>query len=117
MLQNTPDGLLATSWHFTLGLGNLLNEGIRSYIQVSYDFIQDSNRKLVLTGPPSPFPLFLFPHLIDTIRIWYLWKVIFKLHLGLVVTSCTHHFPPTTSSFPRTPPPTHLSTLSPLYPI
>src|SRR5260370_42488074 len=59
---------------------------MRGYNQVSYDFIQDSNRKPVLTGPPSPFSLFLLPHLMDTIRIWYLWKGIFKDYLGVVVT-------------------------------
>src|SRR5260370_6027297 len=100
MLQNTPDGLLATSWHFTLGLGNLLNEGIRSYIQVSYDFIQDSIRKLVLTGPPSPFPLFLIPYLMDTPRVWYRWKGIFKDYLGVSVTWRTDHFPRATSALP-----------------
>src|SRR5260370_39927158 len=61
-----------------LGLGNLLNEGIRSYIQVSYDFIQDSIRKLVLMEPPSPFPLFLIPYLMDTPRVWYRWKGILR---------------------------------------
>src|SRR6266850_3782139 len=44
-----------------LGPGNLLNEGIRSYIQVSYDFIQDSNRKPVLTGPPFTISLISHP--------------------------------------------------------
>src|SRR5260370_14631644 len=108
MLQNTPDGLLATSWHFTLGPGNLLNEGIQSYIQVSYDFIQDSIRKPVLTGPPSPFFLFLLPHLMDTLRIWYLWKGIFKLHLGVVVSWRTDHSPRNTSAFTGTRPLTNI---------
>src|SRR6266478_7760253 len=116
MLQNTPYGFLATSWHFTLGPGNLLNEGIQSYIQVSYDFIQDSNRKPVLTGPPSPFSLFLLPHLTDTLRIWYLWKGIFKLHLGVVVTWRTDHLPWNTSASTGTRPPTHIVNISPLYP-
>src|SRR5260370_39158297 len=108
MLQNTPYGFLATSWHFTLGPGNLLNEGIRSYIQVSYDFIQDSNRKSVLTGPPSLFSLFLLPHLMDTLRIWYLWKGIFKLHLGVVVSWRADHFPRNTSAFTGTWPLTNI---------
>src|SRR5260370_23873203 len=99
-----------------LGPGNLLNEGIRSYIQVSYDFIQDSNRKPVLTGSPSPFPLFLLPHLMDNLRIWYLWKGIFKLHLGVVVTWRTDHFPWNTSAFTGTRPPIHIVNISPLYP-
>src|SRR5258708_16798182 len=116
MVQNTPDGFLETSEHFTLCLGNLLNEGIRSYIQVSYDFIQDSNRKPVLTGPPSLFSLFLLPHLMDTLRIWYLWKGIFKLHLSVVVTWRTDHFPWNTSAFTGTWPPTHIVNISPLYP-
>src|SRR5260370_4852032 len=111
MLQNTPYGFLATSWHFTLGLGNLLNEGIRSYIQVSYDFIQDSNRKLVLMGPPSPFPLFLIPYLIDTPHVWYRWKGIFKdyLYLGVRVTWHMDHFPQATSAFTRSWRPTHIA--------
>src|SRR5260370_10878570 len=116
MLQNTPYGFLATSQHFTLGPGNLLNEGIRSYIQVSYDFIQDSNRKPVLMGPPSPFTLFLLPHLMNILRIWYLWKGIFKLHLGVVVTWRTDHFPWNTSAFTGTWPLTHIVNISPLYP-
>src|SRR5260370_40672496 len=116
MLQNTPYGFLATSWHFTLGLGNLLNEGIRSYIQVSYDFIQDFNRKPVLMGPPSPFPLFLLPHLMDTLLVWYRWIGIFKGHLGVVVMWRTDHFPRTTSAFTGTWPPTHIVNISPLYP-
>src|SRR5260370_14419798 len=99
-----------------LGPGNLFNEVIRSYIQVSYDFIQDSNRKPVLTGPPSPFPLFLLPHLMDTPRVWYRWKGIFKDHLGVVVMWCTDHFPRTTSAFTGTRPPTHIVNISPLYP-
>src|SRR5258708_8269244 len=82
-----------------LGPGNLFNEGIRSYIQVSYDFIQDSIRKPVLTGPPSLFSLFLFPHLMDTLRIWYLWKGIFKLHLVVLVSWRPNHFPPKTPAF------------------
>src|SRR5260370_536994 len=112
MLQNTPYGFLATSWHFTLGLGNLLNEGIRSYIQVSYDFIQDSNRKPVLTGPPSPFPLFLIPYLMDTPRVWYRWKGIFKDYLGVRVTCRADDFPPATSAFTRSWPPPHIVHLS-----
>src|SRR5258708_8309847 len=108
MVQNTPDGFLETSEHFTLCLGNLLNEGIRSYIQVSYDFIQDSIRKPVLTGPPSLFSLFLFPHLMDTLRIWYLWKGIFKLHLGVVVSWRVDHFSRNTSAFTGTRPLTHI---------
>src|SRR6266478_2261538 len=116
MLQNTPYGFLATSWHFTSGPGHLFNEGIRSYIQVSYDFIQDSNRKPVLTGPPSPFPLFLLPHLMDTPRVWYLWKGIFKDYLGVAVSWRTDHFPRTTSAFTGTRPPTHIVNISPLYP-
>src|SRR5260370_3338115 len=91
-----------------LGPGNLLNEGIRRYIQVSYDFIQDSNRKPVLMAPPSPFPLFLLPHLMDTLRIWYLWKGIFKLHLGVVVSWRTDHFPRNTSAFTGTRPLTNI---------
>src|SRR5260370_10161014 len=90
-----------------LGPENLLNEGIRSYIQVSYDFIQDSIRKPVLMGPPSLFSLFL-PHLMDTLRIWYLWKGIFKLHLDVVVSWRTDHFPRNTSAFTRTRPLTHI---------
>src|SRR5260370_22640490 len=108
MLQNTPYGFLATSYHFTLGPGNLLNEGIRSYIQVLYDFIQDSIRKLVLTGPPSLFSLFLLPHLMDTLRIWYRWKGIFKLHLDVVVSWRADHFLRNTSAFTRTWPLTHI---------
>src|SRR5260370_33162609 len=115
MLQNTPYGFLATLQHFTLGPGNLLNEGIRSYIQVSYDFIQDSNRKPVLTGPPSPFPLFLLPHLMGILRIWYRWKGIFKLHLGVVVTWSADHFPWNTSAFTGTRPPTHIINISTPY--
>src|SRR6266850_1317284 len=91
-----------------LGPGNLLNEGIRRYIQVSYDFIQDSNRKPVLTGSPSPFPLFLLPHLMNTLRLWYLWKGIFKLHLGVVVSWRADHFPRNTSAFTGTWPLTHI---------
>src|SRR6266478_4113684 len=116
MLQNTPYGFLATSSHFTLGPGNLLNEGIRSYIQVSYDFIQDSIRKLVLMGPPSPFPLFLIPYLMDTPRVWYRWKGIFKEYFGVRVTWRADHFPPVTSAFTRSRPPTHIVNISPLYP-
>src|SRR5260370_39920163 len=91
-----------------LGPGNLLNEGIRSYIQVSYDFIQDSNRKPVLTGPPSLFSLFLLPHLINTLRIWYRWKGIFKLHLGVVLSWRTDYFPRNTLTFTGTWPLTHI---------
>src|SRR5260370_24982526 len=91
-----------------LGLGNLLNEGIRSYIQVSYDFIQDSIRKPVLMGPPSLFSLFLLPYLMDTLRIWYIWKGIFKLHLGVAVSWHTDHFPRNTSAFTWTWPLTHI---------
>src|SRR5260370_40093414 len=108
MLQNTPYGFLVTSQHFKLGPGNLLNEGIRSYIQVSYDFIQDSNRKPVLMAPPSPFPLFLLPHLKNTLRIWYLWKGIFKLHLDVVVSWRADHFPRNTSAFTGTRPLTNI---------
>src|SRR6266478_6633645 len=108
MLQNTPYGFLATSQHFTLGPGNLLNEGIRSYIQVSYDFIQDSNGKPVLTGPPSLFSLFLLPHLMDTLRIWYIWKGIFNLHLVVVVSWRTDHFPRNTLAFTGTRPLTNI---------
>src|SRR5260370_7715177 len=115
MLQNTPYGFLATSWHFTLGLGNLLNEGIRSYIQVSYDFIQDSNRKLVLMGPPSPFPLFLIPYLMDTPCVWYQWKGIFKDYLDVRVTWRTDHFPRAISAFTSSTPPNQLFHISPLY--
>src|SRR5260370_2560570 len=91
-----------------LGPENLLNEGIQSYIQVSYDFIQDSNRKPVLMGPPSLFSLFLLPHLMDTLRIWYLWKGICKLHLGVVVSWRADHFPGNTSAFTGTWPLTHI---------
>src|SRR5260370_14488692 len=90
---DAPDGFLATSWHFMLGLGNLLNDGIRSYIQVSYDFIQDFIRKPVLTGSPSPFPLFLIPYLMDIPRVWYRWKCIFKDYLSVRVTWRADHFP------------------------
>src|SRR5258708_23664677 len=106
MLQNTPDGLLATSYHLTYGLGILLNEGIRSYIQVSYDFIQDSIRKPVLMEPPSPFPLFLIPYLMDTPRVWYQWKGIFKDNLCVRVTWRADHFPRATSVFTGSRPPT-----------
>src|SRR5260370_1490691 len=82
--------------------------GIRSYIQVSYDFIQDSIRKPVLMGPPSLFFLLLLPHLMDTLRIWYLWKGIFKLHLGVIVSWRTDHFPRNTSAFTRTQPLSHI---------
>src|SRR5260370_3879875 len=116
MLQNTPYGFLATSQHFTLGPGNLLNEGIRSYIQVSYDFIQDSNRKPVLTGPTSPFSLFLLPHLMDILRIWYLWKGIFKLHLGVVVSWHADHFPRNTSAFTGTRPLTNIINIPAFHP-
>src|SRR5260370_40656332 len=116
MLQNTPDDFLVTSWDFKLGLGDLLNEGIRIYIQVSYDFIQDSNRKLVLTGPPSPFPLFLIPFLMDTPRVWYRWKGIFKDYLGVRVTWRTDYFPRVTEAFTGSRPPTHIVNISPLYP-
>src|SRR5260370_28723720 len=115
MLQNTPYGFLATSYHFKLGPGNLLNEGIRSYIQVSYDFIQDSIRKPVLMGPPSLFSLFLLPHLMDILHIWYLWKGIFKLHLGVVVSWRTDHFPRNTSAFIGTRPLTHIINISALH--
>src|SRR6266481_5367215 len=91
-----------------LGPGNLLNEGIRSYIQVSYDSIQDSIRKPVLTGPPSLFSLFLLPHLMDTLRIWYRWKGIFKLHLGVVVSWRADHFPRNTLALTGTRPLTHI---------
>src|SRR5260370_41744931 len=116
MLQNTPYGFLATSYHFTLGPGNLLNEGIRSYIQVSYDFIQDSIRKLVLTGPPSLFSLFLLPHLTNTLRIWYLWKGIFKLHLGVVVSWRADRFPRNTLAFTGTRPLTHIINIPAFHP-
>src|SRR5260370_4571574 len=91
-----------------LGPGNLFNEVIRSYIQVSYDFIQDSIRKPVLTGPPSLFSLFLLPHLMDTLHIWYIWKGILKLHLGVVVSWSTDHFSRNTSAFTGTWPLTHI---------
>src|SRR6266850_110599 len=99
-----------------LGPGNLLNEGIRSYIKVSYDFIQDSIRKLVLTGPPSLFSLFLLPHLMDTLRIWYRWKGIFKLHLGVVVSWRADHFPRNTSAFTRTWPLTYIINIPAFHP-
>src|SRR5260370_8856671 len=101
MIQNTPYCFLATRLHFTVGPGHLLNEGIRSYIQVSYDFIQDSIRKPVLTGPPSLFSLFLFPHLMNTLRICYRWKAVFKLYLGVPVSWRADHFPRNTSAFTR----------------
>src|SRR5260370_29502221 len=116
MIQNTPYCFLATRLHFTVGPGHLLNEGIRSYIQVSYDFIQDFIRKAVLTGPPSLFSLFLFPHLMDTLRIWYLWKGIFKLHLGVVVSWRTNHFPRNTSAFTGTRPLTHIVNIPAFHP-
>src|SRR5260370_1949676 len=116
MLQNTPYGFLATSEHFTLGPGNLLNEGIRSYIQVSYDFIQDSIRKPVLTAPPSLFSLFLLSHLMDTLRIWYRRKGIFKLHLGVVVSWRADHFTRNTSAFTRTQPLTHIINIPAFHP-
>src|SRR5260370_33009533 len=115
MLQNAPYGFLATSQHFTLGPGNLLNEGIRSYIQVSYDFIQDSIRKPVLMGPPSPFPLFLIPYLMNVPCVSYLWKGIFKDYLSVRVTWRTDHFPRATSAFTGSRPPTHIVNKSPLY--
>src|SRR5260370_11698052 len=93
-----------------------MNEGIRSYIQVSYDFIQDSNRKPVLTGPPSLFSLFLLPHLMDTLRIWYRRKGIFKLHLGVVVSWRTDHFPRNTSEFTGTRPLTHIINIPAFHP-
>ena len=102
MLQNTPDGFLATSQHFMLGLGNLMNEGIQSQIQVSYDFIQDSIRKLVLMGPPSLFPLFLLPYLMDTPCIWYIWKGILKGHPSVKISRRADHFPSNTSAFTGT---------------
>src|SRR5260370_22235981 len=108
MIQNTPYCFLATRLHFTVGPGHLLNEGIRSYIQVSYDFIQDSIRKPVLTGPPSLFSLFLFPHLMDTLRIWYLWKGIFKMHLGVVASWRVDHFSRNTLAFTATWTLTHI---------
>src|SRR5260370_35368315 len=67
-------------------------------------------------GTTSPFPLFLLPHLMDSLRIWYLWKGIFKLHLGVVVTWRTDHFQWNTSAFTGTRPPTHSVNISPLYP-
>ena len=91
-----------------MGLGNLLNEGIRIYIQVSYDSIQDSIRKPVLTGSPSLFPLFLLPHLMDTPCVWYRWEGIFKLHLDVVVTWRTDHFPWITLAYTRTWPLSHI---------
>src|SRR5258708_26828986 len=81
---------------------------MRGYEVISYDFIQDSIRKLVLMGPPSLFSLFILPHLMDTLRIWYLWKGIFKLHLGVVVSWSADHFPRNTSAFTGTQPLTHI---------
>src|SRR5260370_37645286 len=98
-----------------MGLGNLWNEGIRYYIQVLYDFIQDSIRKLVLTGPPALFSLFLLPHLMDTPHIWYLWKGIFKAHLGVAVSWCTDHFSWNTSAFIGTWPLTHIVNIPVFY--
>src|SRR5260370_29699036 len=89
---------------------------MRGYEVISYDFIQDSNRKLVLTGPTSPFSLFLLPHLMDTLRIWYLWKGIFKLHLVVVVSWRTDHFPRNTSAFTGTRPLTHIINISAFHP-
>src|SRR5258708_27248935 len=116
MVQNTPDGFLETSEHFTLCLGNLLNEGIRSYIQVSYDFIQDSIRKPVLTGPPSLFSLLLLPHLMNTPRIWYLWKGIFKMHLIVAVLWRADQFPRNTSAFTGTWPLTPIINIPAFHP-
>src|SRR5260370_41059865 len=59
-------------------------------------------------APPSPFPLFLLPHLMNTLPIWYLWKGIFKLHLGVVVSWCTVHVPRNTLAFTGTRPLTHI---------
>src|SRR5260370_35182111 len=66
-------------------------------------------------GPPSPFPLFLLPHLMDTLHVWYRWKGIFKDHLGVVVMWRTDHFPQTTLAFTGTRPSTHIVNISPLY--
>src|SRR5260370_23165000 len=99
-----------------MGLGNLWNEGIRYYIQVLYDFIQDSIRKLVLTGPPALFSLFLLPHLMDTPHIWYLWKGIFKAHLGVAVSWCADHFSWNTLAFTGTWPLTHIVNIPVFYP-
>src|SRR5260370_42306358 len=63
-------------------------------------------------GPPSPFPLFLIPYLIDTPRVWYLWKGIFKLHLDVIVSWRTDHFPRNTSAFTGTQPRTHIINIS-----
>src|SRR5260370_21864702 len=59
-------------------------------------------------GPPSLFSLFLLPRLMDNLRIWYRWKGIFKLHLGVVVSWRTGHFPRNTSAFTGTQPLTHI---------
>src|SRR5260370_30262147 len=89
---------------------------MQSYIQVSYDFIQDYIRKLVLMGPPSLFPLFLLPHLMDTLCFQYQWKGIFKLYLGVAVSWRTDHFSRNTSAFTRIQPPTHIVNISVYYP-
>src|SRR5260370_37939552 len=65
--------------------------------------------------PLHHFPYSSSPHLMDTLRIWYLWKGIFKLHLGVVVTWRTDHFPRETSAFTGSWPPTHIVNISPLY--
>src|SRR5260370_30929912 len=93
-----------------------MNYGIRSYIQISYDSIQDSIRKPVLTGPPSLFPLFLLPRLMDTLRIWYLWKGIFKLHLGVAVSWRADHFSRNTSAFTGTRPLSHIINIPAFHP-
>src|SRR5260370_5518195 len=69
-----------------------------------------------LTGPPSPFPLFLIPYLMDTPCVWYRWKGIFKDYLSVSITWRTDHFPRATSAFTGSWPPTHIVNISPLYP-
>src|SRR5260370_40469305 len=66
--------------------------------------------------PLHYFPYSSSPHLMDTLRIWYLWKGIFKLHLGVVVSWHTNHFPRNTSEFTGTRPLTHIINIPAFHP-
>ena len=74
------------------------NEVIFKFLLISYK----TSLKSRFSRDPSLFALFLIPYLMDTLRIWYLWKGTFKAHLGVAVSWCTNHFPRNMSAFTGT---------------
>src|SRR5260370_28524242 len=74
------------------------NEVIFKFLLISYK----TSLKSRFSRDPSLFALFLIPYLMDTLRIWYRWKGILKVHLGVAVSWLTDHFPRNTSVFTGT---------------